>query len=85
MPFEVAGLVEDHDEYILTKCSAHCQRATPDGDDCAANAFGAPRPQCSCESGVGRDGDREKRYVLASLRSKTVMQLQVGRARCKPS
>jgi hypothetical protein len=77
--FEVAGLVGEHNRCILTKRSAHCQRVTADGDDCAANTFGRRDRSSSGESGASRDDKREKAILLAPLRSKAVMQLQVGR------
>ena len=77
--FEVAGLVGEHNRCILTKRSAHSQRVTADGDDCVANTFGRRDRSSSGESGAGRDDKREKAILLAPLRSKAVMQLQVVR------
>jgi hypothetical protein len=51
----------------LTKRSAHCQRVTADGDDCAANTFGRRDRSSSDESGAGRDGKREKAIRVGSL------------------
>jgi hypothetical protein len=65
--FEVAGLIGEHNRYILIKRSAHCQRVTADGDDCAANTFGRRDPSSRGESGAGRNGKREKAIRVGSL------------------
>ena len=65
--FELAGLVGEHNRYILTKLRAHCQCVTADGADCAANTFGRRDRSSNGDSGAGRDGKREKAIRVGSL------------------
>jgi hypothetical protein len=65
--FEVEDFVGEHNRYILTKRSAHCQRVAADGDDCPANTFGRLDRSSSGESGAGRDSKREKAIRVGCL------------------